>query len=252
MIFLRFESYGEAQYGFIDRHQVTAISPHPFGAYEETEEPVPLADVRILPPVLPTKIVAVGVNYMAHAKEMGQDLPAEPLIFLKPASSVIGSLDPIIYPKMSSRVDHEAELAVVIKKRAKNVSEAQALDFVLGCTCFNDVTARDLQKKDGQWTRAKGFDTFSSIGPWIVTDLDTSNLVIECYLNGVLKQKGTTRDMVFNVPQLVSYISSIMTLEPGDVIATGTPPGIGPMQVGDRVDVNIEGIGVLSNSVLGS
>ena len=250
MIFLRFESHGEPQYGILDRHQVTTISPHPFGAYEEMEDPVPLADVRILPPVLPTKIIAVGVNYKAHGKEMGHDLPVEPLIFLKPASSVIGSMDPIVFPKMSSRVDHEAELAVVIKKRAKNVPEAQALDFVLGYTCFNDVTARDLQKKDGQWTRAKGFDTFSSIGPWIVTDLDASNLTLECYLNGALKQKGTTRDMVFGVSKLVSYVSGIMTLEAGDVIATGTPSGIGPMQPGDVVDVSIEGIGILRNPVV--
>lgn len=249
MIFLRFESHGNPQYGIIDRHQVTAISPHPFGTYEEMDDPIPLPDVRILPPILPTKIVAVGVNYKAHAKEMGHELPEEPLIFLKPPSSVIGSMDPIVFPKMSSRVDFEAELAVVIKKRAKNVSEEQALDFVLGYTCFNDVTARDLQKKDSQWTRAKGFDTFSSIGPWIVTDLDASNLTLECYLNGALKQKGTTGDMVFSVPKLVSYISGIMTLEPGDVITTGTPPGVGPMQAGDIVDVSIEGIGVLRNPV---
>ena len=249
MIFLRFELHGEAQYGVIDRHQITPIAPHPFGDYETMDDSIPLAEVRILPPVQPSKIVAVGVNYKGHAKEMGHDMPAEPLIFLKPPSSVIGSMDPIVYPKTSSRVDFEAELAVVIKKRAKDVPEGQASDFVLGYTCFNDVTARDLQKKDGQWTRAKGFDTFSCIGPWIVTDLDASNLTLECYLNGSLKQKGTTADMFFSVPRLVSHISSVMTLEPGDVITTGTPPGVGPMRPGDMVDVSIEGIGVLRNTV---
>ena len=249
MIFLRFEFQSEPQYGVIDRHQVTPISPHPFGAYEEIDDPVSLADIRILPPVLPGKIVAVGMNYRAHVKEMGREIPDEPVLFMKPPSGVIGSQDPIIYPKISSRVDHEAELAVVMKKKAKSVSEKDALDFVLGYTCINDVTARDLQKKDGQWTRAKGFDSFAPIGPWIVTDLDPGRLPIECLLNGLVKQKGNTQDMIFGVPRLISFISQVMTLEPGDVIATGTPPGIGPMQPGDLVDVRIEGIGVLRNTV---
>ncbi|OGR86142.1 MAG: hypothetical protein A3A86_03110 [Elusimicrobia bacterium RIFCSPLOWO2_01_FULL_60_11] len=249
MIFLRFESHGEAQYGVIDRHDITPISPHPFGPYEETDDPIPLAEVRLLAPVAPGKIVAVGMNYKAHVKEMGREIPEEPVLFMKPPSGVIGSQDAILYPKMSTHVDYEAELAVVIKKKAKDVAEKDALDFVFGYTCFNDVTARDLQKKDNQWTRAKGFDTFAPIGPWIVTDLDPGHLPIECHLNGAVKQKGNTRDMIFSVPYLVSFISRVMTLEPGDVIATGTPPGIGPMQTGDRVDVSIEGIGVLRNTV---
>ncbi len=249
MIFVRFTLGDEPAYGIVDSHQVTPITPDPYGEYEPMGDPVPLGEVRLLAPVQPTKIVAVGVNYKAHAQEMGHELPSEPLLFLKPPSSVIGSLDAIRYPKMASRVDHEAELAVVIKKIAKNVPEENALDYVLGYTCFNDVTARDLQKKDSQWSRAKGFDTFAPVGPWIVTDLDASALPIECYVNGELKQKGNTSDMIFKIPYLISYISRIMTLEPGDVITTGTPPGIGPMKIGDMADIRIEGIGILRNTV---
>ncbi len=249
MIFLRYTVGDNPAYGIVDRHQVMPISGDPFSEYAEDGDPVPLSEIQILPPVLPSKIVAVGVNYKAHAVEMGHAIPSEPLLFMKPPSSVIGSLDSIIYPKMAFRVDHEAELAVIIKTKTRNVSEANALDHVLGYTCFNDVTARDLQKKDGQWTRAKGFDTFAPIGPWIVTDFDPSDAPIECYLNGELKQRGTSADMIFSVPMLVSYISRIMTLEPGDVITTGTPPGIGPMEIGDMVDVRIEGIGTLRNVV---
>ncbi len=250
MIFLRFEQHGEPQYGIVDRHHITPISPNPFGAYEMEDDPIPLADIRLLSPVHPGKIIAVGINYKAHAQEMRRELPLEPLFFMKPPSSVIGSQDTIVYPAMSSQVDHEAEMALVIGKTAKHVSKEHALDYVLGYTCCNDVTARDLQRKDSQWIRAKGFDTFCPIGPWIVTNMDPSKLTIECYLNGHLKQKGNTSDMIFNVPHLVSYISQIMTLEPGDVITTGTPPGIGPMQPGDLVDVSIEGIGVLRNTVV--
>jgi len=249
VIFIRFESQGEAQYGVVDKHEVIPISPNPFQAYEEVGDSIPLPQIKILSPVMPSKIIAVGINYIEHAKEMGHEIPAEPVIFMKPPSSVIGSQETILYPKMATRVDHEAELAVVIKKTAKNVSEKEAPDYILGYTCFNDVTARDLQKKDRQWTRAKGFDTFSPVGPWIVQDLDPTNLSIECYLNGELKQNGNTKDMIFGIPALISYISRIMTLESGDVITTGTPPGIGPMNPGDTVDVRIEGIGVLRNTV---
>ena len=249
MIFLRFRFQDEAQYGIVDRHHVTPISSDPFSDFEEADEPIPLSQVQILAPVLPNKIVAVGVNYKAHALEMGHEIPSEPVLFLKPASSVIGLSDSIRYPRMASRVDYEAELAFVIKKKAKNVSLETAPDYILGYTCLNDVTARDLQKKDIQWTRAKGFDTFSPLGPWIVQDLDVSDLPVECYLNGELKQKGRTKDMIFSVPYLLSYISRIMTLEAGDVITTGTPPGIGPMRPGDLVDVRIEGIGILRNTV---
>ncbi|MBI2119322.1 MAG: fumarylacetoacetate hydrolase family protein [Elusimicrobia bacterium] len=253
MIFCRFilkdQSADEWKYGIVKNHQVQAISPNPFSTYEIGEEEIPFNEVKLCPPVLPTKIVAVGVNYKEHAKEMGHIPPEDPLIFLKPASSVIGPEELIQLPKTSSRVDYEAELAVVIKKKTKNILPEAAKDVILGYTCFNDVTARDLQKKDGQWTRAKGFDTFSAIGPWIVTDLEPSELVVESYLNGELKQNGKTSNMIFDIPRLISFISSVMTLEPGDIVSTGTPPGIGPMQHGDMIDIRIEGIGILRNFV---
>lgn len=253
MIFCRFivrgQSPDEWKYGVVKNHQVQALDPSPFSAYECVGDEIPFNEIKFLSPVLPTKIIAVGVNYKEHAKEMGHVLPENPLLFLKPPSSVIGHEEIIRYPKTSSRVDYEAELAVVIKKKTKNILPETVKDVILGYTCFNDVTARDLQKKDGQWTRAKSFDTFSAIGPWIVTDLEPSELVVESYLNGELKQSGKTNDMIFDIPHIVSFISSIMTLEPGDIISTGTPVGIGPMQPGDMIDIRIEGIGILRNFV---
>jgi len=208
-----------------------------------------LDEVRLMPPCTPSKIVAIGLNYLDHAKEMGVKVPDEPLLFLKPSSSVIGPGDPILLPPQSERVDFEAELAVVIRRTARNVPAASAADFIQGYTCLNDVTARDLQSKDGQWTRAKSFDTFCPIGPWIETELDPSDLEIELYLNGERKQKSRTSNLIFNPFQLVEFISSVMTLYPGDVIATGTTSGIGPMKAGDSVEVRIEGIGSLINGV---
>ncbi len=208
-----------------------------------------LDEVRLIAPCLPTKVVAVGLNYKDHAEELGLTLPQEPLLFLKPPSSVIGPYDKILIPSQSSRVDYEAELAVVIAKTAKNVSASEASDYILGYTCLNDVTARDLQSKDGQWTRAKGFDTFCPIGPWIETDTDPSDLDIALYLNGELKQHSRTSNLIFHPFQLVEFVSSVMTLMPGDVIATGTTSGIGPMKQGDQVEVRIEGIGSLWNFV---
>lgn len=225
------------------------ITPDPFSKFETDDEPIPFDEIQLLAPVTPKKIVAIGVNYRKHAVEMKHELPKEPLIFLKPSTAVIGPQETIRYPKMSKRVDYEAELAVVIKQKSKNVPMEKVSEYILGYTCFNDVTARDLQKSDGQWSRAKGFDTFAPIGPWIVSDLDASDLLIESYLNGESKQSARTSDMIFNPTQLVSFISQIMTLEPGDVIATGTPSGIGPMQPGDQIDVKIEGIGLLTNMV---
>ncbi len=209
----------------------------------------PLGDVKILPPVQPTKVVAVALNYRAHAAEMGKPLPDEPLIFIKPPSAVIGHGDSILLPPMAGRVDYEGELGVVIGRRARGVPVSEALEYVMGYVCFNDVTARELQKKDGLFARAKGFDTFAVIGPWMETSLDPSRLAVRTYLNGNLVQEGNTSDMIFSVPYLISFISHIMTLEPGDVIATGTPPGIGPLSPGDRVEVEVEGIGRLSNPV---
>jgi 2-keto-4-pentenoate hydratase/2-oxohepta-3-ene-1,7-dioic acid hydratase in catechol pathway len=210
---------------------------------------VDVGSVKLLSPSKPSKIVAVGVNYAMHAKEMNVDRPAEPLIFLKPPSAVIGPGDAIIYPSVSKRLDYEAELAAVIKKRCKNVKESEAADYILGYTCANDVTCRDLQKTDNQWSRCKGFDTFAPLGPCIVTDIDVSNLEIKAVLNGKTVQQGNTSMMIHNVYKLVSFISGIMTLEPEDVIMCGTPEGIGPMQKGDVIEIEIENIGKLKNYV---
>ncbi|MEG6568864.1 fumarylacetoacetate hydrolase family protein [Thermoanaerobacterium thermosaccharolyticum] len=206
-------------------------------------------DVKLLSPCEITKAVCVGLNYSDHIEEMGDKRPDEPTLFIKPATAAIGPDDYIVIPKMSERVDYEGELAVVIKKTAKDISEGDALDYVLGYTIANDVTARDLQSKDGQWTRAKSFDTFLPIGPWIETDVDPSNLEIKTYVNGVLKQHSNTKHLIFSVPKLVSFISHIMTLNPGDVILTGTPSGVGPLNSGDVVTIEIEGIGKLTNKV---
>lgn len=205
--------------------------------------------VKLLSPCRPTKAVCVGLNYSDHIDEMGDKRPEEPTLFLKPSSAVIGPDDYIVLPEMSTRVDYEGELAVVIKDTAKNVSEKDALSYVLGYTIANDVTARDLQAKDGQWTRAKSFDTFLPLGPWIETDLDPSNLDITTYVNGEIRQKSNTKHLIFNVPKLVSFISHVMTLNPGDVILTGTPAGVGPLKSGDVVTIEIEGIGKLTNRV---
>jgi len=198
----------------------------------------------------PSKIVAVGLNYIDHAKELNMKLPDEPIIFLKPGSSVIFNNEKIKYPKMSKQVDYEAELAVVIGKKCKNVSEKNAKKYILGYACLNDVTARDLQKKDGQWTRAKSFDTFCPLGPRIVSGINPANLKIELFLNGELKQSSNTKNLIFKIGELVSFISKIMTLEKYDVIATGTPVGVGPVKIGDKIEVKIEKIGTLINYVV--
>lgn len=203
--------------------------------------------LRFAPPVQPTKIIAIGLNYKDHAAEMNKPLPDEPLVFSKPPSSVIGPEDPIDIPRWAGRVDHEAELAVVIGRRARAVPVERAMDFVLGLTCLNDVTARDLQQKDVQYTRAKGFDTFAPLGPCIAVGLDPSNLVIEGWVNGEKRQASNTNQLIFPVPDLVAFVTRFCTLEPGDVITTGTPSGVGPLQPGDRVMVKVAGIGALSN-----
>ena len=201
--------------------------------------------------VRPTKIVCIGRNYAAHARELGNEVPPEPLIFLKPPSAMLAPGAAIVLPHQSKRVEHEAEIGVVIGTRAKDVAEADALAHVAGFTCVNDVTARDLQKTDGQWTRAKGFDTFCPMGPRVVAGLDWRELEVICRVNGAVRQHGHARDMMYGIPRLVSYVSGIMTLEPGDVIATGTPEGVGPLVPGDLVEVEIPGIGVLANPVTG-
>ena len=211
-----------------------------------------LAETKFLPPCRPSKIVCIGLNYVDHAKELGMDIPDEPIIFLKPPSSVIAHNEAIIYPKQSRRIDYEAELAVVIGERCKDVSKKEALNVVLGYTILNDVTARDLQMKDGQWTRAKSFDTFAPVGPWIVTKdevLNPNALGIKLWVNGELRQSSNTKNFIFKVEELIEFISSIMTLEKGDIISTGTPAGVGELNRGDVVEIEIERIGRLKNWV---
>ena len=235
---------------------VAEIEGHPFGQIRFTSQRWALADVRLLSPILPSKVVCVGRNYAEHAAEHGAEVPKEPLLFLKPSTSVIGPRDAIRLPPESRQVEHEAELAVVIgPPGARRADRAAAARAIFGYTCANDVTARDLQRSDGQWTRAKGFDSFCPLGPWIVTDLDARDLEVRCEVGRAgeqmeVRQLGRTKEMVFDVPALVSYISHVMTLLPGDVILTGTPAGVGPLREGDTVTVRIEGIGELSNKVV--
>jgi 2-keto-4-pentenoate hydratase/2-oxohepta-3-ene-1,7-dioic acid hydratase in catechol pathway len=230
---------------------VAEIDGHPFGQIRFTGQRWALADVRLLSPILPSKVVCVGRNYAEHAAEHGSDVPAEPLLFLKPSTSVIGPNDAIRLPAQSRQVEHEAELAVVIgPPGARRADRTAAQRAVFGYTCANDVTARDLQRSDGQWTRAKGFDSFCPLGPWINTDLDVSDLEVRCEVNEEVRQLGRTKDMVFDVPAIVSYVSHVMTLLPGDVVLTGTPAGVSPIVAGDSVAVRVEGIGELVNPVL--
>ena len=220
----------------------------PFGE-DAAGEVIDEAGVRLLAPVLPSKIVAVGLNYRDHAREMNKPVPDEPLIFLKPSTAVIGPDDSIVMPPQAGRVDYEAELGIVIRRRAKAIPAESAAEFILGLTCVNDVTARDLQTRDVQYTRAKGFDTFAPLGPSIVVGLDGNALDVESYVNGERRQASNTRELIFGLHYLVEFISSVMTLLPGDVIATGTPSGVGPVIAGDRVVVKVEGIGELANEV---
>jgi 2-keto-4-pentenoate hydratase/2-oxohepta-3-ene-1,7-dioic acid hydratase in catechol pathway len=222
------------------------LEGHVFGDYHcgmLIEEP----GLKVAPPVMPSKIIAIGLNYKDHAAEMNKPLPAEPLVFSKPPSSVIGPDDPIRLPAWAGRIDHEAEMAVVIGRRAYGVKAAHAMDYVLGVTCLCDVTARELQAKDGQYTRAKGFDTFAPIGPSIAVGLDPSNLAIEGWVNGEKRQSSNTNQLIVPVPELVEFVSRFCTLEPGDIITTGTPSGVGPLRPGDRVMVKLAGVGTLSN-----
>jgi 2-keto-4-pentenoate hydratase/2-oxohepta-3-ene-1,7-dioic acid hydratase in catechol pathway len=233
----------------IEGDTVAQIASHPFGPIEFTGGRVPLAGGKLLAPMLPSKVVAIGKNYAEHAVEMGGDVPEQPLIFLKPSTSVVGPGDEIASPASSERVDFEGELAVVISRLCRDVPEERAMDVVLGYTCANDVTARDQQKTDGQWSRAKGYDTFCPLGPWIETEISPDDLAIATRLNGVVKQESRTSNIVHKIPKLIAHITSCMTLLPGDVILSGTPEGVGPMQIGDVVEVEIEGIGTLTNSV---
>ncbi|MBC9225619.1 DUF2437 domain-containing protein [Aeromicrobium sp. 636] len=252
----RFAGDDDPRYGVVgtdgDTPIIAPLKGDPlYAPLELTGEKLPLEDVRLLAPVIPrSKVVCVGKNYVAHAAEMGGEVPQEPLIFLKPNTSVIGPGEPIFYPKQTQDLHFEGELAIVIGRICRNLNAEDAPKVIYGYTVANDVTARDLQSKDGQWARAKGFDTFCPLGPWIETDFDPSNVRVRTALNGETKQDGNTSDMVFDVPSILQYVTSFMTLLPGDVILTGTPEGVGPMQAGDHVAVTIDGLGTLTNPVV--
>jgi 2-keto-4-pentenoate hydratase/2-oxohepta-3-ene-1,7-dioic acid hydratase in catechol pathway len=265
MKYCRFQSAAGAAFAVVEnvngRETITrAIAPplFPAGAGRApssetlpTFDPIPLADARLLPPIAPSKIICIGRNYKAHAEELGNELPPEPLIFLKPPSALLAPGGTIVRPKISQRVDHEAELGIVIGKRCRMLRDDEPVEpYIHGYTCVNDVTARDLQKKDGQWTRGKGFDTFCPVGPVVVTDLDLApGIGVEARVNGEVKQHGNTRDLIFSLDAVIRFIARVMTLEPGDLIATGTPAGVGPLAAGDVVEVTAQGIGTLRNPV---
>jgi len=260
MKYCRFEYEGTPQFGLIEtvrgQDQITRTFRFPAGTAalksgSKKIPSIPLAEAPLLAPVEPSKIVCVGRNYREHAAELGNEVPAEPLIFFKPPSSVIGPGDIIMRPKISARVDHEAELGVVIGKRCRNLkADEDVRPYILGYTCINDVTARDLQKKDGQWTRGKGFDTFCPVGPVVVDTLDPwVGVDVEARVNGQVKQQGNTRDFIFSLDVVIRYITQVMTLLPGDLIATGTPSGVGPLVTGDRVEITVAGVGKLQNVV---
>jgi 2-keto-4-pentenoate hydratase/2-oxohepta-3-ene-1,7-dioic acid hydratase in catechol pathway len=246
MRFARLMVDGQVLYASLDGDHAEVLSGAPWAGGAGTGRLVPLREAELRAPVEPYKILCVGRNYAAHAKELGNEVPAEPLLFLKPKSALVGHGGVVVLPPESARVEHEAELGVVIGRTARRVSRESALDYVFGYTCVCDVTARDLQRKDGQWSRAKGFDTFCPCGPWIETNLDPRGLRVRCLVNGETRQDGSTAQMVFDVPALVAYASQAMTLEPGDLLVTGTPEGVGPLAAGDTLTVDVEGIGALT------
>jgi 2-keto-4-pentenoate hydratase/2-oxohepta-3-ene-1,7-dioic acid hydratase in catechol pathway len=259
MRYCKFPTSDGPQYGEVrtenGEHVIARRIPPPVEEHacifrESEMQPIPLSEARLLPPVNPSKIVCVGRNYREHAKELGNEVPADILIFLKPPSSLLPPEGKIVMPKLSQRVDFEGELAVVIGEKCRNVTENEALKFVRGYTCANDVTARDLQKSDGQWTRGKGFDTFCPVGPFVSDEVSPQAIDLETRVNGEVRQKGNTRDFIFSLPSVIRYISSVMTLFPGDLILTGTPAGVGPLKEDDQVQVSISGLGTLTNFVV--
>jgi len=247
MRFVRFRKDNFCSYGLLEGEKVKVIEGDIFKDYKVSSCNYDITEIDILTPCLPSKIVCVGLNYKGHAQETNMTLPKEPLIFLKPATAALAHRGKVIKPAMSGRVDYEGELGLVIGKPAKEIEPKAAYSYILGATCFNDVTARDLQMKDGQWTRGKSFDTFAPMGPFIVTGVDYNNVDIELVLNDETKQKSSTSYFITKAHEIVSYVSKIMTLYPGDVIATGTPSGVGPMVKGDVVEVRINGVGILRN-----
>ncbi|MDP7415326.1 MAG: fumarylacetoacetate hydrolase family protein [Dehalococcoidales bacterium] len=249
MKIIRYKIGNQTEYGILEGERVQALDGDPYPQIKKSDRTHQLNDLTLICPCTPTKIVAIGLNYHSHAKEVNLPVPKEPIMFYKPSSAIIGPEENIIYPKDSRHLDYECELGVVIKSQARQVSREEAMKYVLGYTCVNDVSARDWQKSDSQWSRAKGTDTFAPVGPCIETALNPGNVLVETYLNGELKQRASTSDLVFGVPELVSYISQFITLLTGDIIATGTPSGISSMQRGDTVEIKIENIGTLRNYV---
>ena len=251
MKILRFETpLRGARFGWLYEDMVGEIDGNPFDAFRRLDPDLPIDSLRILPPVLPGKIVCIGRNYEDHAQELGNQVGDMPIVFFKPGTSLVGPGDAIVLPPQSERVQHEAELAVVIGKRGRWIQTEDAMAHVFGYTIANDVTARDLQRADTTWTRGKGFDTFCPLGPWIETEFDPADALITCHVSQELRQMASTRDMVFSIPRLIAFISSVMTLEPGDVILTGTPSGVGDLVAGDTVSITIEGLGTLTNPVI--
>ena len=244
------DTNGKIEYGWIQHEKVGVIQGDPFGEFRRFEANHLLSEVSLLIPCAPSKIIALSNNYTEHASEMNAEVPTYPQIFLKPPSALITNGEPIVLPSQSSRVEHEAELAVVVGKRSRDLKPEQVKEAIFGYTIANDVTARDLQAQDGQWLRAKGFDSFCPLGPWIDTDFDPSDALISCHVNNALRQMSSTKDMIFRPEQLLVFISSIMTLEPGDLILTGTPAGVGPLVAGDLVNIHIDGLGTLVNPVV--
>lgn len=245
----RYALDGAVEYGVLEEGRMRRARGNPYDGLKILDEVRDLSTLRLLSPSIPGKAVCIGLNYRDHAEEFGLPIPAAPVVFIKPSTTVINPGDLIEKPAMCSRLDYEAELVVVIGKKARHVSAEKAHDYILGYTCGNDVTARDLQPKDGQWTVAKSFDTFLPFGPWVETDMDSTSLRIQAFLNGERKQNSNTKNLIFPVRELVAYLSAIMTLEPGDIIMTGTPSGVGPMAPGDEIRIEIEGIGSLVNRV---
>ncbi|MFA7115545.1 MAG: fumarylacetoacetate hydrolase family protein [Candidatus Omnitrophota bacterium] len=250
MKIIRFKERGRVSWGVIKDEFVVPLKTAPFSRILFDFNKIPLRKVKLELPVLPSKIVCVGLNYRDHAKELNMSIPKTPIIFIKPVSSLIGDKGLIEYPSSVKQLDYEAELAVVIGKRCKNIREVDARKYILGYTCLNDVTARDIQKAEGQWTRAKSFDTFCPVGPWIETERPSTMAKIKLYLNNKIKQDSDISQMIFPIDALISFVSKTMTLFPGDVVSTGTPCGIGPMRHGDIVEVDIEGVGKLKNTVV--
>jgi 2-keto-4-pentenoate hydratase/2-oxohepta-3-ene-1,7-dioic acid hydratase in catechol pathway len=251
MRFLCFKQQsGESQQGWVLNDLVGLVEGSIFGEFQRGELEIPVDTIHFQAPIRPEKIICVGRNYADHAREHDAEVPEVPLLFLKPPSAIIGNDQPILLPPQSNRVEHEAELAVVISRMGRWISAQEAMDYVFGYTIANDVTARDLQWRDGQWTRGKGFDTFCPLGPWIETEFDPADALITCHVNGEMRQMASTRDMVFSIPKLIAFASSVMTLQPGDILLTGTPAGVGQLAHEDIVEITIEGIGVLRNPVI--